>query len=141
MGATGSDLKVNPAATASAMVEITASARGLLIPRMTRATMTGISSPADHLLISQTDSRAGLYRYSTTGSTWLRIGDEGITNTPTQISSNQANYNPSNMDVTRNLKISTDTTIRQIQGLTYTSIVPEDRKTLINNGSTIIQFP
>ena len=141
IGTTGSDLKVNPAATSSAMVEITASTRGLLIPRMTRSSMTGITSPADNLLVSQTDSRAGLYRFSSTGSSWLKIGDEGITNTPAQITSNQANYNPSNMDVTRNLKVSTDTTIRQIQGLTYTSIVPEDRKTLINNGSTIIQFP
>lgn len=69
---------------ASAMLDIPSTTKGLLIPRMGKASRDAISSPATGLLIFQTDDIPGFYYY--TGSLWrsatelanantLKIGD------------------------------------------------------------------
>lgn len=60
---------------ASAMLDVSSTAKGMLIPRMTTAQKNAIASPASGLLIYQTDSTTGFYYYS--GSTWSRIGATG----------------------------------------------------------------
>lgn len=63
------------AAVASAMLDITSTASGLLIPRMTAAQRAAIASPATSLLVYQTDAGTmgiGFYFYN--GATWVPLG-------------------------------------------------------------------
>jgi hypothetical protein len=57
---------------ASAALDIKSTSKGLLIPRMTASQRTAISSPANGLMVYQTDATAGFYYYN--GSTWASIG-------------------------------------------------------------------
>jgi hypothetical protein len=56
----------------SAMLDIQSNNKGLLIPRMTSAQRTAITSPATGLMIYQTDEISGFYYYNGTG--WQAIG-------------------------------------------------------------------
>ncbi len=58
-------------ADGSAMLDITSTNSGLLIPRMTSTQRGAITPPANGLLVFQTDGEVGFYYY--TGSSWLRI--------------------------------------------------------------------
>lgn len=55
-------------ADASAILDVQSESKGLLIPRMTATDRLDISSPADGLLVYQTDDVTGFYYYN--GSTW-----------------------------------------------------------------------
>lgn len=55
----------------SAMLDIKSTSKGLLIPRMTGAQKTAISSPATSLLVYQTDGTKGFYYYN--GSAWTAV--------------------------------------------------------------------
>jgi len=63
----------NPAA--SAKLDISATDKGFLPPRMTAAQRTAITSPATGLLVYQTDSPKGFYYY--TGTSWEGLADYG----------------------------------------------------------------
>jgi len=52
----------------SAMLDVSSTTKGLLIPRMTQAQRTAIASPATGLLVFQTDGSAGFYYYY--GTQW-----------------------------------------------------------------------
>src|SRR4051794_1244748 len=54
--------------SASALLEIKSTKKGLLIPRMTLAQRNAIASPAKGLMIYQTDNTPGFYYYN--GSGW-----------------------------------------------------------------------
>ena len=56
----------------SAMLDVSSSTKGFLVPRMSAAERGNISSPATGLLVYQTDGTAGFYYY--TGSAWTLIG-------------------------------------------------------------------
>jgi hypothetical protein len=60
---------------ASAQLDLTSTTKGILIPRMTAAQKTAITSPSTGLLIFQTDAPAGFYYYN--GSSWLNISNLG----------------------------------------------------------------
>lgn len=62
---------------ASAALELSATDKGLLVPRLTAAQRTAISSPATGLLVYQTDGITGLYMYS--GSAWITQGSWTVT--------------------------------------------------------------
>jgi len=53
---------------ASAILDVTSTSKGILVPRMTSVQKTAISSPAIGLLVFQTDGASGFYYY--TGSAW-----------------------------------------------------------------------
>ncbi|HEV8084210.1 MAG TPA: hypothetical protein VGP55_13470, partial [Chitinophagaceae bacterium] len=55
----------------SAMLDVQSTTKGMLVPRMTLAQRTAITSPAIGLLIYQTDNSAGFYYYD--GSQWTDI--------------------------------------------------------------------
>jgi hypothetical protein len=57
--------------SASAKLEISASDKGLLIPRMTATQKNAISNPATGLLVYQTDLAAGFYFWN--GSAWTKL--------------------------------------------------------------------
>ncbi len=56
----------------SAMLDITANNRGLLIPRMTLVQRNNIAAPATGLLIYQTNNTPGFYYFD--GTVWLHLG-------------------------------------------------------------------
>ena len=67
------------AADTSAILDISSSSKGFLMPRMTQSQRLGIVLPADGLLIFQADSVKGFYYYhSSTGWTLLASGSEVI---------------------------------------------------------------
>ncbi|MCI5056844.1 MAG: hypothetical protein MRY83_12090, partial [Flavobacteriales bacterium] len=53
---------------ASAIIDIKSTDKGLLIPRMTRAQRVGIGSPANGLIVYQTDGAEGMFFFN--GSSW-----------------------------------------------------------------------
>ncbi len=63
-------------ANASAMLDVTSTSQGVLVPRMTAAQKTAISSPATGLMIFQTDETAGFYYY--TGTVWSAVGGSSL---------------------------------------------------------------
>lgn len=62
--------------SASALLDVTSTNKGILIPRMTASQKNAISSPTTGLLIFQTDAPAGFY-YN--GSSWISISNPGTT--------------------------------------------------------------
>jgi hypothetical protein len=60
---------------ASSVLDISSTTAGLLAPRMTAAQKTAIATPANGLLIYQTDGTAGFYYYN--GTTWTPFGSSG----------------------------------------------------------------
>lgn len=63
-----------PTPHSSAMLEVTSTNRGMLLPRMTQAQRDAITSPASGLLIYQTDATPGFYYYN---SGWLPFISSG----------------------------------------------------------------
>src|SRR6516225_1258107 len=61
---------------ASSLLEINSTTKGILIPRMTLTQRNAITSPAQGLLIYQTNNTPGFYYYN--GSAWSLLG-QGIT--------------------------------------------------------------
>lgn len=59
----------------SAMLEIKADDKGILLPKLTAAQKTAIVSPATGLIIYQTDGAAGFWYYN--GSAWVSINSAG----------------------------------------------------------------
>jgi len=62
----------SPTPDGSAVLDLQATTKGFLIPRMTAAQEAAISSPATGLLIYQTDGTAGFYYYN--GAAWKAVG-------------------------------------------------------------------
>jgi hypothetical protein len=65
----------NPNPDPSAMLDISATDKGLLIPRLTKIQRQGISSPATGLLVYQTDDVTGFWYY-TSASGWTFLNPE-----------------------------------------------------------------
>ena len=63
------------AADASAMLDVSSTNQGVLVPRMTQTLRDAITTPATGLLIYQTDGTAGFYVYS--GTSWTAISGGG----------------------------------------------------------------
>lgn len=59
----------------SAMLDVQSTTQGFLMPRMTAAQKAAISSPANGLMIYQTDGSIGLYIYDLGATTWTHILD------------------------------------------------------------------
>lgn len=67
----------------SAMLDVSDTSRGILIPRMTASQRLAIVSPANGLLVYQTDALEGIYTYSTNSGTWAKLvaqNDLSLTN-------------------------------------------------------------
>jgi hypothetical protein len=65
----------------SAQLDVSATDRGILIPRMTEAQRLLISSPAEGLLVYQTDGAEGFWYFN--GALWMQgIGPAGPAGAP-----------------------------------------------------------
>jgi hypothetical protein len=62
---------------ASSAFEVKSTTQGILIPRMTKAKRDAIVSPAEGLLIYQTNSTIGFYYYN--GNNWVQVSPKGLT--------------------------------------------------------------
>ncbi|MBI3140174.1 MAG: hypothetical protein HYZ15_16485 [Sphingobacteriales bacterium] len=63
-------------ADASAALDIKSVTKGMLIPRMTQTQRNTINTPANGLLIYQTDNTPGFYFHN--GSAWSRLGENSL---------------------------------------------------------------
>lgn len=63
----------------SAMLDVSSTEKGMLIPRMTEAQRTAIDTPAKGLLVYQNDGTGGFYYYD--GSAWTRLASGTFTET------------------------------------------------------------
>jgi len=61
----------------SAILDVSSSTKGLLIPRMTAGQKMAIATPATGLLIYQTDGDTGFYYYS--GTNWFLLVTTAVT--------------------------------------------------------------
>ena len=68
--------------SSSSLLEIKSTTKGLLIPRMLAKQRTAIASPAEGLMVYQTDGTKGFYYYS--GTAWVAIAG-GSTETDPQV--------------------------------------------------------
>ena len=80
---------------ASSVLDVKSTSKGLLVPRMTSAQRTAITSPADGLMVYQTDGVKGFYYYNASAWTTLAsgIGSQWTT------SGNNIYYNSGNVGV------------------------------------------
>lgn len=62
----------NTSPNGSSMLDITSTSKGLLAPRMTTAQRTAITTPANSLLVYDTDLKS-FYYYDTTTTAWVKI--------------------------------------------------------------------
>lgn len=62
-----------PSPNASAVLDLTSTAKGLLVPRMIASQRTAITSPAEGLLVYQTNDTVGFYFYKM--GVWTRLGE------------------------------------------------------------------
>jgi hypothetical protein len=60
---------------ASAALEVKSTTKGLLIPRMTQTQREAIASPAQGLLVYETDNNKGIWHYD--GSSWVNSSSSG----------------------------------------------------------------
>jgi hypothetical protein len=74
---------INPTgavADPSAALDVASTNKGVLVPRMTEAEKVAIASPANGLLIFQTDGVSGFWYYNATTSAWVQaVGPQGTT--------------------------------------------------------------
>jgi len=70
----------NSAADPSAMMDVKSSSMGMLMPRMTAAERSSIVSPANGLMVFQTDAPQGFYYFD--GSVWQRLQETLIESDP-----------------------------------------------------------
>lgn len=76
----------------SAMLDISARDKGILIPRMTSAERLAIVNPANSLFVYQTDGNEGIYVYNAVSNIWQRLSYDSNNDLATVLSrGNDAN--------------------------------------------------
>lgn len=68
-----------PTPASTAVLDVSSTTKGLLLPRLTAAQRTAISAPANGLLVYQTDGLAGLYQFQSTA--WVALGNNSAGST------------------------------------------------------------
>lgn len=77
----------------SAMLDISATDKGILIPRMNESQRTGITTPATGLLVYQNDATEGFYYYDGTIWTKLVVGTDNMVSSQWTTNGSNIHYN------------------------------------------------
>ena len=122
-------------ANPSAMLDVKSTIRGVLVPRMNSSERTAIVSPANGLLVYDTDSNSFWY-YN--GSIWEEmLGASALSGpsviTPAQITATVNNYNPTGFGAATVVRVSGDSNVRAITGFHAES--DGEEKTIMNVGN------
>jgi len=126
----------------SSILELKSTSKGMLIPRMTSAQRTAISSPATSLLVYQTDATAGFYYYS--GTAWVQVATGAWTLNPVTKTANATlakteTFVLASNDITITLPVVTSTdnglaiTVKNVGGATDLVIVQGSSSATIDN--------
>ncbi len=144
MGVTHAQTGIGTATpNASAKLEIAATDKGLLIPRMTSTQRGNITSPANGLLIYQTDGVVGFYVNTGTAAspTWTRINIDWVR------TGNDIAYTAGNVSTTGTLTGGNSSTssisgfganINTQSGTTYTIDATDNGKVIQTTGASAI---
>ena len=92
----------SPDPSAALEIQATSNDKGLLIPRLTisqRNAISGSVSPANGLLIFQTDSTPGFYYYSTVSTSWIMLGTSSGGTDDQNISGSSFDSNSSSLTI------------------------------------------
>lgn len=122
-------------ADASAMLDVTSTTSGILIPRMLATERGAIASPAEGLLVYQTDGTEGFYYYD--GSSWVQlVSAGGGTSDDGEMYEYNASGTTSNITVTTSGSFYGWTTATEgvTSGVTFTDNSTADRLTVANSG-------
>src|ERR1700744_4461292 len=65
---------------ASSVLDVKSVLKGFLAPRMTQVQRTAVATPADGLLVYQTDATKGFYYYNGTSAAWVLLAASAGTN-------------------------------------------------------------
>ena len=122
-------------ANSSAMLDIKSITRGMLVPRMTSAERTGITSPATGLLVFDTDTNS-FWFYN--GTQWEQLVKASqlpgpVVITPALLTATTNNYNPTGFDKATIVRVSGNNAIQMITGFNAETIGEE--KTITNVGN------
>jgi hypothetical protein len=82
--------------SASSVLDVYSVAKGFLAPRMTTAQRTAIASPANGLLVYQTDGTNGFYYYNGTTAAWVMLTSSGGSSSGWGLSGNSGTNSSSN---------------------------------------------
>lgn len=80
----------------SAMLDVTSTSRGILIPRVTQAQRNSISSPSNGLIVFQTDGTKGIYFYDGSLGTWTF---QGSSTSSWDVDANGLNFQAGNIGI------------------------------------------
>ena len=123
----------------SAMLDVKSTSKGILIPRMTAAQRSAISSPATGLMVYQTDNTTGFYYNSGTATapTWQLVGGSSTIGIPSLFTTARQYTNASNFAFTSVSATSQSGAVENSFGiLTYMPIACTAKTLYVYNANT-----
>lgn len=121
---------------ASAALEVTSTSQGMLVPRMTSTQRGSIASPANGLLVYQTDAPSGFYYYN--GTTWTNmIGGGSGDNLGNHTATQSLNMGGNSITNAQNI---TATGTTSLGGNSYPSSTGTNNQVLTSNGAGMLSW-